>query len=306
MKVAVVATFGGPEVITIGDRATRSPEPNEALVIIEAASINPLDLKIGAGYMQEVFPVQLPYVPGTDFSGRVEAIGSQVANVRIGDRVVGRSTPESGGAFAQRITVPAADLCVLAPGMSFEQAAALPTAFGTAAQALFDVGGLKSGQRVLIHAGAGGVGSFAIQLARQADAHVIATASQPNLGLLQSLGAHEAIDYRAQDISHLRDIDLVLDTVGGITLAQSWAALRTGGRIATLVDFEIKSREQKQGEFVFFKSATPTLPRAMAMFGSGSLQTVIDSIYPLEETRAALEKVATGHSRGKVIVRIKP
>jgi NADPH:quinone reductase-like Zn-dependent oxidoreductase len=275
------------------------------LVSVEAASVNPLDLKIIAGYMKEFFPVEFPYVPGTDFSGIVEAVGARVENLKAGDRVVGRSAPERGGAFARGLAIPAADLCVIPATMSLEQAAALPTAFGTAQQALFETGRLQHGQTALIHAGAGGVGSFAIQLARQAGAHVVATTSAANFELVKSLGAHEVIDYRSQSFAHLRGIDLVLDTVGGETLAKSWSVLRSGGRIATLIDFAIQPMGDKSGESVFFKTAAESLPEAMEMFSSGRLQIVTDSIFPLDEVRAALEKVATGHARGKVIIRAK-
>jgi NADPH:quinone reductase-like Zn-dependent oxidoreductase len=143
MKAARIHSFGGPDVVGIGDAATPKPQAREVLVSVEAASVNPLDLKIIAGYMKEVFPVEFPYVPGTDFSGVVEAVGAQLNNLTAADRVVGRSAPERGGAFARGVTIPAADLCVIPANMSLDQAAALPTAFGTARQALFETGQLQ-------------------------------------------------------------------------------------------------------------------------------------------------------------------
>lgn len=305
MKAAIVTAFGGPDVVAIGETAQREPSLGEVVLRIEAASANPLDLKILAGHLQPVFPIEFPYVPGTDFSGVVESVGLHVAGVQAGDRVFGRSAPTRGGAFAQRITIAAADLHAIPAGMSFEQAAALPTAFGTARQALFDTGRLQRGQRVLIHAGAGGVGSMAVQQAHLAGAYVIATASARNAELVESLGADEVIDYRTQDVSALRDIDLVLDTLGGDTLAQSWQVLRAGGRIATLLAFDIASRDGLTGEAVFFASATPFLAQAARQFSAGQLQIVTDSIFPLDDTRAALEKLATGHARGKVLIRTR-
>lgn len=303
MKAATINLFGGPEVVTLTPFSPGLPGADEAVVRIEAASVNPLDLKMIAGYMQPVFPVQLPYVPGTDFSGVVSSVGVRVSHLKPGDRVFGRSAPSSGGAFAQHLLIAAADLCVLAPSMSFEQAAALPTTFGTALQALFDVGQLKRGERVLIHAGAGGVGSMAVQLAHLAGAHVIATASERNLERVKSLGADEVIDYRSQAFTTLRDIDLVLDTLGGDTLENSWSVLGKGGRIASLVEFGIEPREGHAGTFVFFASATPYLQAAVQQFNAGQLQIITDSIFALGETRSALEKVATGHASGKVIIR---
>jgi 2-desacetyl-2-hydroxyethyl bacteriochlorophyllide A dehydrogenase len=303
MKTASISIFGGPEVVALHNSDLRKPGADEVLVRIEAASVNPLDLKIIAGYMQPVFPIDLPYIPGTDFSGIVSSVGEQVMHLKPGDRVFGRSAPTAGGAFAQQLIIAATELCLIPATMSFEQAAALPTSFGTARQALFEVGQLKSGQRVLIHAAAGGVGSMAVQLAHLAGAYVIATASARNIERVKSLGADEVIDYRTQDFTTLRDIDLVIDTVGGPTLESSWSVLGKLGRIATLVEFDIESREGHAGEVVFFASATPHLQEAVRQFRAGKLQVVTDSIFTLDETRAALEKVATGHACGKVIIR---
>ncbi|WP_436877843.1 NADP-dependent oxidoreductase [Siccibacter turicensis] len=305
MKAALIQSFGSPDVISIGEMTVRDPQPDEVVVRVEAAGINPLDVKIVAGYLQQVFPVDFPYVPGTDFSGVVDVVGAQVTHLQPGDRVFGRSMPNAGGAFAQSIVIAAADLCVIPATMSFEQAASVPTAFGTARQALFDIGHLRHGQRVLIHAAAGGVGSMAVQQARLAGAYVIGTASGANVDMVKDLGADEVIDYRTQDFSKLSGIDLVLDSLGGETLEKSWSVLRAGGRVASLVEFDIAGRNGMIGESVFFASATPYLPEAVRQFQEGQLQIVTDSVFPLEETRAALEKVATGHARGKVSIRTR-
>lgn len=304
MKTAFITTFGAPDGLVIGERPLRAPQPTEVIVRVDAASVSPLDVKMTAGHMQQVFPVELPYVPGTDFSGVVDSAGVQVTHVKPGDRVVGRTAPSAGGAFAQSLVISADDVGLIPAEMSVEQAAALPTAFSTAQHALFNVGQLKRGQRVLIHAAAGGVGSVAVQLAHQAGAHVVATASGRNLDLVKSLGADEVIDYRQQNFAKTRDIDLVLDTVGGDTLARSWTVLRAGGRIATLVEFGIQPTNGHSGEFVFLASATPFLSQATRLFQKGQLQVITDSIFPLDEARSALEKVATGHARGKVLIRM--
>jgi len=305
MKAAFIQTFGSPDVINIGEMTVRDPQPDEVVVRIEAAGINPLDIKIVAGYLQQVFPVGFPYVPGTDFSGVVDVIGTQVTHLQPGDRMFGRSLPNTGGAFAQSIVIKAADLCVIPATMTFEQAASIPTTFGTARQALFDIGNLRRGQRVLIHAAAGGVGSMAVQQARLAGAYVIGTASGANVNMLKDLGADDVIDYRTQDFSKLSGIDLVLDALGGETLEKSWSVLREGGRVVSLVDFDIASRNGMIGESVFFASATPYLPEAVRQFQAEELHIVIDSIFSLDEARTALEKVATGHARGKVTIRTR-
>lgn len=304
MKATFISTFGTPDVLSIAERSLRTPGPGDVTVQVGAAGVNPLDVKMIAGYMQQVFPVELPYVPGTDFSGVIASVGAQVTSLKPGDRVFGRMAPSTGGAFAQTLVIAADDLCLIPAEMSAEQAAAVPTAFGTAQQALFDVGQLKRGQRVLIHAAAGGVGSMAVQLAHQAGAYVIATASRQNIELVTSLGADEVIDYRTQDFAKTRNIDLVLDTIGGDSLTQSWSVLRAGGRIVTLVEFGIEPTDGHMGDFVFFASATPYLSQATRLFQAGHLQIITDSIFPLSEARSALEKVATGHARGKVVIRV--
>lgn len=304
MKAVQINNFGGPQEITTGEAALNDLQPGEVLVRVEAASVNPLDLKMLAGYMQEFFPIAFPYIPGTDFSGLVESVGSDVTSLKPGDQVVGRTTPNLGGAFAQKLVIGASSLVTIPKGMTFEQAAALPTSFGTASKALFEVGNLTKAQRVLIHAGAGGVGSMAVQQAHHAGAYVIATASRKNMELVKRLGADEVIDYHIQDFTQQRDIDLVLDTVGGETLEKSWMVLRPGGRIASLVEFGIQPKGEQAGDFVFFSEAEKPLRTAMRMFSQGQLQIVIDSIFPIAEARAALEKVAAGHARGKVLLRL--
>ncbi|MET0498941.1 MAG: NADP-dependent oxidoreductase [Steroidobacteraceae bacterium] len=304
MRRVFIDSFGTPDIVATGETKLRELQSHEAAVRVEVAGVNPLDLKIVAGYMQQVFPVEFPYTLGTDFSGVVEDVGTQVTSLKPGDRVVGRTEPSAGGAFSRTVAIAATDLCVIPQEMSFEQAAALPTTFGSARQGLFDVGNLQRGERVLIHAAAGGVGNMAVQQAHQAGAYVVATASTKNVALVKSLGADEVIDYRTQDIAEARDIDLVLDIIGGETLEKSWSVLRTGGRIASLVEFGIKPKDGHAGEAVFFVSATPFLPEAIRMFRAGQLQIIIDSIFAFEDARSALEKVATGHVRGKVLIRL--
>jgi len=304
MQAILINEFGGADMMTYEAVTLPDPQAEEVVVRVEAAGVNPLDVKIIAGYMQSVFPVTLPYIPGTDFSGVIEAVGHQVDHLQPGDRVVGRTSPNNGGAFARNLVIAATELSVIPAQMSFEQAATLPTSFGTAQQALFDVGQLQAKQRVLIHAGAGGVGSMAVQLAHRQGCHVVATASAHNIELVKSLGADEVIDYRTQTLDGVGDIDLVLDTIGGDTLAASWSTLRPGGHIVSLVDFNIAAQDGHPGEFVFFATATPYLPEAIQQFSAGRLQTVIDSSFKLSDARMALEKIAAGHARGKILIRL--
>jgi NADPH:quinone reductase-like Zn-dependent oxidoreductase len=303
MKTSYINAFGGPDVVQLGNAFAPALQAHEAAVGIEMASVNPLDLKMIAGYMQQIFPVTFPYTPGTDFSGVIDAVGTAVTHLKPGDRVVGRTAPSAGGAFAKRLVISASDLVAIPAEMSFEQAASLPTAFGAARQALFDSGRLQRGERVLIHAGAGGVGIMAVQQAHHAGAYVIATASGKNIDLVKSLGADEVIDYQTEDFTQLGAIDLVLDTMGGDILEKSWSVLTPNGRIASIVAFDIQPRNGRAGEFVFFADATSVLPEAIALFLAGRLQIITDTIFSLDNARAALEKQSTGHARGKVLIR---
>jgi len=187
--------------------------------------------------------------------------------------------------------------------MSYEQAAALPTAAGTAWLALFGVGKLAAGQRVLIHAAAGGVGSFAVQFAKQAGAYVIATASSKNHDLVKALGADEVIDYRHEDFSTLlRDIDLVIDSIGGETTERTWRVVKSGGTLVSLVDHTIKGRGDVHGAMTYFLHDAAALDGIVKLFEAKRLQVILDTIYPLEDARTALEQVANSHARGKVII----
>jgi len=197
---------------------TPRPGPNEVLVRVASAALNPLDVKLQSGAMQNYFPLTFPASVGTDLSGTVETLGAEVTGWTIGDRIVARTAPTSGGAIAEFALVPADQLVKLPDAVGFDDAAGLPTAAGTAWQALFEVADLKAGQTVLIHAGAGGVGSFAIQFARAAGARVIATASGDGVAIAQRLGADVVIDYHHENFAtRVSDPDVVLDTIGGDT-----------------------------------------------------------------------------------------
>lgn len=231
-------------------------------------------------------------------------MGPEVDRFKPGDRVVGRLAPTAGGAFAQSALLSASALCLLPAEMSYEQAAALPTAAGMAWLALFGAGKLRAGQRVLVHAAAGGVGSFAVQFAKQAGAHIVAAASAKNHTMVKGLGADEVIDYRRDDFAgRWRDLDLVIDTIGGETLERSWRVTRPGGTVVSIVDHTIQSREEVQGAFAFFSGDAAALAQILKRFNDKQLQVIIDTIHPLDDACAALEQVAGGHARGKVIIR---
>jgi NADPH:quinone reductase-like Zn-dependent oxidoreductase len=304
MKALRIHEFGTTRQVVLHDQLLPEPGPGRVGIRIEAASVNPLDLKILAGFMQQIFPVHFPYTLGTDFAGTVETLGAGVSGFEVGDRVVGRLAPTEGGAFAESASVPSQTLCRIPGNMSYEQAAALPTAAGSAWLALFGLGKLQAGQSVLIHAAAGGVGTFAVQFAKRAGAYVFATASSQNHGLLKELGVDEVIDYRRNDFTtRCNNVDLVIDPIGGDTGERSWQVIKRGGALVSLADHTIESRGDIRGEFVFFNSDAVALAHIVEIFESKQLQVILDTIHPLEEGRAAMDQVAQGHARGKVIVR---
>lgn len=284
------------------------PQPGlgEVLVRVAAASLNPLDVKLQRGNMQSFFPLTFPYTLGTDLSGTVEVLGGQVTDWSIGDRIVARTAPTSGGALAEFALVPADQLVRLPEAITLDQAAGIPTAAGTAWQALFEVAHLRQGQTVLIHASAGGVGSFAIQFARQAGACVIATASGRGIAIAERLGADIVIDYRNEDfVSRVRDVDVVLDTVGGETQARSYEVLRAGGFLASTVAPPDEALAKARGvgaAFVFHSSNAARLATVVEKV-AGGVEVLTDRLLPVGDALQAFEHQSTGRARGKIILK---
>ncbi|WP_437971320.1 NADP-dependent oxidoreductase [Sorangium sp. So ce260] len=306
MKAARIHAYGSIDGAVIEDLPTPEPGPNEVLIRVAAASVNPLDLKLIQGVLAAYFPLAFPYALGTDLAGTVERAGPLAARFRPGDKVIARPEPLHGGAFAELAVVPASEIVAAPAGLPLDEAAGIPTAAGTAWQALFETAHLKQGQTVLIHAGAGGVGSFAVQLARSAGARVIATASAANADLVRKLGADQVIDYRAEDFAaKLRDVDVVLDTIGGETQQRSFAVLRPGGVLVGIVappNEALAKAHQVTAAFVFHKTDAARLGHIAGLCDAGSLKVVVDRKLGLTDLRAALGRVASGRARGKVLV----
>ncbi|WP_260596542.1 NADP-dependent oxidoreductase [Sphingomonas endolithica] len=279
----------------------------DILVRVEAAGLNPLDVKIQQGFMHDFFPVVFPYTLGTDLSGTIEQIGPNVTGWSIGDKIVARTDPPAGGALAELAAVPATHLAKLPANVSFEQAAGVPTVAGTAWQALFEIAGLRSGQTVLIHAGAGGVGSFAIQLARNAGARVIATASGDGIATARRLGADQVIDYKAHAFDELvSDVDVVLDTIGGETQQRSFGVLRRGGYLASTASPPDEALAKAHGvgaSFIFHQSDAPRLTMLLDQVAAGDLAVLIDRTLPMDRFDEAFARQASGRAQGKIIVK---
>lgn len=247
-KAVVINQYGGKEQLT--DATVTLPElsAHQVLVKVKATSVNPIDWKLREGYLQQMMPWEFPIILGWDVAGIIEEVGSQVSDWKVGDWVAARPDTTRFGTYAEHTIVDDHLLAKLPEEVSFKDAGALPLAGLTAYQALFTHGKLQAGQKVLIHAGAGGVGTYAIQLAKEAGAYVITTASPKNHQLLKELGADEVIDYHTTDFeTTLSEIDLVLDTMAGEVQRKSITVLKPEGRLISILSIDEDPRIQKKG-----------------------------------------------------------
>src|SRR6266516_935446 len=246
MKAVVAHEYGGPEVLKFENVPRQEPEENQALVRVIASGVHPADpLTLSGKYARE-FGTHLPLIPGYDIAGIVEKTGVKVTKLKAGDAIYGY--PTFGGGWAEYVTVTEGEVAAKPASLSFTEAAAVPMGALTAWQALVDVAQLHAGQSILIHGGSGGVGSFAVQIAKARGAHVIATASTANQDLLKQLGADVAIDYTKTKFEEIaKDVDAVLDTVGRDTIARSYAVVKKGGIITTIASRPDPAQLEKYG-----------------------------------------------------------
>jgi NADPH:quinone reductase-like Zn-dependent oxidoreductase len=308
MKAITIHEFGGPEVLRLEELEIPTPSDDDLLVKVYASSVNPVDWKIREGLRNSGFPIKLPLTMGLDLSGVVVGTGKAVTEFQVGDSVYGRPDPLRNGAFAEYIVVKA-DLVAPKPqSLDHINAAALPLAGLTAWQALFEHGDLKAGEKVLIHAASGGVGSLAVQLAKWKGAYVIGTTSGKNIDFVKSLGADEVINYRAENFQDkLSEIDLVFDTVGGETQKHSLQVLKYSGRLITILAPEYTEAAKEKNIYLrsFSTRSHPADLRRMAeLVDLGKLRPIIAAVMPLEETIAAEKIVEDGHTVGKIVIQI--
>ena len=303
MHAVLIRTFGGPEVVELAEIAVPEPGPGEVLVKVEAASLNPVDWKIRSGKYPVVQEDKLPYVLGRDFSGTVAH--SEDAALPVGTLVHGLQDM-AHGSFAQ-YTVARADQLVRVPGtIDRIVAAAVPLAGLTAWQGLFDHGGLRAGQRVLIHAGAGGVGHLAVQFAKACGATVVTTVSTDHVAFARSLGADEVIDYRKDRFeSRLSGIDLVYDLIGGETQERSWAVLRKGGTLVSTVQEPPQEKAQAIDVRAMRYTAASNaaqLAEIDALIQSGKVQPHVARTFAYGDAKEALRGLEDGHGAGKLVL----
>jgi NADPH:quinone reductase-like Zn-dependent oxidoreductase len=258
--------------------------------------------------MAKMLGTALPFTPGLDVAGVVDSIGAKVTKFKPGDAVYACLNIRRAGGYAEYAVAKETEASAKPKGLGFEGAAAMPVAAGTAWQALIDNARLTAGQTVLIHGGSGGVGSFAIQIAKARGAKVIATASAANQDFLKDLGADQALDYNGQKFEEIaKEVDVVLDTVGGDTLARSYAVVKKGGIIISLVEPPDKAQLDAHGIRGIALMATPDtnlLGELTKLVEAKKLKPVVTKTYPLAEAAKAQEAIETGHTRGKLVLRV--
>src|SRR5438477_8862375 len=306
MKAIVAHQYGAPEVLKFEEVSRPEPKENEALVRVIASAVNPADPLTLSGKYAKEFGTHLPLIPGYDIAGVVEKTGANVTKLKVGDAVYGY--PTFGGGWAQYVTVKEWEVATKPKSLNFVEAAAVPMGALTAWQALVDVAKLHPGQTILIHGGSGGVGSFAVQIAKARGARVIATASTANQDLLKQLGADVVVDYtktRFEDVA--KDVDAVLDPVGKETLARSYAVVKKGGMVMCLVARPDPAELEKHGIRGVAIDVHPDredLAEIAHLIDTGKMKPIVTQILPLNDAIRAQQQAATHYTRGKVVLRI--
>ena len=308
MKAIVVHEFEGPEVLRYEDAPKPEPKENEVLVRVIAAGVNPVDDGLRSGHYSKYFGPKPPFTPGSDIAGVVEKTGAKITKFKVGDAVYAFLDLDRGGGYAEYTVANEKEAAFKPNSLTFEEAAATPIVALTAWQALIDTAKLNAGQTVLIHGGSGGVGTFAIQIAKARGAKVLATASTPNQDLIKQLGADMAIDYTKQKFEDVaKDVDVVLDCVGKDTLQRSYGVVKKGGFIVTLVARPDPVELEKHGIHGSDLSVAPNsdeLTEITNLIERKKIRVVVSQTLPLTEAAKAQEQAATRHTRGKVVLKV--
>ncbi len=304
MKAVRIHAYGNADVLAYEDAPMPSIASNEVLVRVVAASVNPVDWKIREGYLKEMIPYSLPLTLGWDVSGVVEAIGADVSRFKLGDAVYSRPDIKRNGTYAEYVAIREDEIAHKPKRVSHVEAATLPLAGITAWEVLITTARLSAGQRVLIHAGSGGVGSLAVQLAKSRGAYVIATTSGRNLAFVKSLGADEVIDYSAQPFEvAVKDVDVVFDTIGGKVQEASWSVLKPGGILVSIVSPPPEERAIALGvrsAFVFIEPNAEILVQLADLVDTGLLRPIVGAEFALEDIAKAHAYSQTGRAVGKI------
>ena len=333
MRAFILERYGRKDGVRIGEMPEPELRDDDVLIQVHAAGVNLLDSKIRDGEFKLVLPYRLPLILGNDVAGVVVRVGPRVQRFKVGDEVYARPDIDRIGAFADLIAVNEADLAIKPKALTMEEAASIPLVGLTAWQALIEKGHLAKGQKVLIHAGSGGVGTFAIQLAKHVGAFVATTTSTANVDWVKRLGADVVIDYRKEDFENvLADYDVVINSLDVQTLRKSLRVLKPGGRLISIsgppdpefakqmglswflgrVMRLLSYRIRKQAEclkvsysFLFMRASGDQLRQITALVDAGVIRPIVDRIFPFESTRDAMAYVDTGRAKGKVVVRMR-
>lgn len=316
MQAIIIEKFGELDQVKLGDIPTPEPQPNEVQIQATYAAINPVDWKITAGLLRERMPYEFPITLGWDVAGIITKIGQQVSQFKIGDEVFAyaRKTKIKDGTLAEYICLDANNVALKSRKLSFDAAAAIPLTGLTAWQALFEAAKLKANETILIHAGAGGVGSMAIQFAKHHGAKVFTTASAQKHAYVKQLGADVAIDYKQEDfvtkIKSLapKGIDVVFDTLGGAIQEASLNVLKPGGRIVSIVHqvpADIAEKHAVKPSYIFVHPDGAQLKSIADLLDTGKIIPPLTQEYPLAKAREALAELKCGHITGKIVIKVK-
>jgi NADPH:quinone reductase-like Zn-dependent oxidoreductase len=308
MKAVRIHGYGDSSVLKYEEAPMPSIHPDEVLIKVFAAGVNPVDWKIREGYMKERMHYDFPLTLGWDVSGTIERIGSLVTIFKEGDVVIARPDTRRDGCYAEYVAVRAFELALAPTYVGLNEAAGIPLAAQTAWVGLFEEGNLRKRQTVLIHGASGGVGTFAVQLAKIAGAYVYATTSDKNIDMVKSLGADEVINYKEEDFSKkLENLDLVFDTIGGETQAKSWQTLSKKGTLVSTVGADEKEAKKHgvTGKSFMMISNGSRLQEISGLVDKGLVRVIISKEFALEDARAAQDLSQRGHAKGKIILRIQ-
>jgi len=304
MKAVRIHQYGGPEQLKFEDVPRPQPGTGEVLIRVRAAGVNPIDWKLRAGYLKNYMPVPMPFIPGIDVAGVVEAAGPGVTRFKKGDEVFGAGS----GTYAQFAIAKESELAFKPGSIDAVHAAAIPLAALTAWQALFNVAHLTAGQKVLIHGAAGGVGGFAAQFAKAKGAHVIGTASGRNQAFLRELAVDEPIDYektKFEDVA--REVDVVLDTQGGDTQQRSWKVLKKAGILVSVIQppsAEEAAKHAVKSAMVARQPNAGELDKIAKLVEAGKVKPLVETSLPLADAKRAHQLSQTGHVRGKIVLKV--
>lgn len=333
MKAFIIDRYGSAERVRAADMPDPEMRDKDVLIQIHAAGVNLLDSKIRSGEFKLILPYRLPLILGHDVAGIVVRVGSRVRRFKPGDEVYARPADGRIGAFADLIAIKDEDVAIKPKALTMEEAASIPLVGLTAWQALIEKASLKKGQKIFVQAGSGGVGTFAIQLAKHIGAMVATTTSTDNVKLVKNLGADIVIDYKKDDFERfLSDYDLVLNSLDKATLKKSLRVLKPGGRLVSIsgppdpdfardigaswilrmitgfLSYAVRAEAKRlhvHYSFLFMRAHGDQLAEITSLIDTGIIRPVVDRVFPFESTKEAMAYVETGRSRGKVVVRVR-